>query len=114
MPAHDPLLKELLRTFFLGFIALTAPQIEPSSCQFLDKELAFAGGRRGRREVDLVARVLLVEGGSLLVHVEIEAQFRAAMARRLWRYYLLLEARLGEPAVSILVNLRGGPPGLSL
>jgi hypothetical protein len=79
MPEHDPLLKELLRTFFLGFLALVAPQLRPFTWQFLDKELAFTGRRRGKREVDLVARLLLDGGEALLVHVEIEAQFRATI-----------------------------------
>ena len=43
MPAHDPLMKELLRTFFPDFLALVEPQLHPQSCQFLDKELAFTG-----------------------------------------------------------------------
>jgi hypothetical protein len=63
--------------------------------------------------MDLVAKVP-VEGQELplLVHVEIETESSAGMGHRLWQYYMMLRLRHALPVLPILVNLRGGQPGV--
>lgn len=113
MADNDPLLKELVRTFFADFLSLVTPQIRAASWSFLDKELLSDWPERRRREPDLLAHVIEELGSPLLVHVEIESCHRGTMPERLWRYHHLLKGRFAEAVVTILVNLRGGPPGLS-
>ena len=118
--SHDQLSKSLLETFFPEFLRLTvpdsAPRLRPSEATFLDKELSTdwpTGGNR--RELDLLAKVPK-EGGNaaLLVHVEIESKARAGMDQRLWRYYMQIRLRYDLLVLPILVNLRGGRPGVRL
>ena len=49
----------------------------------------------------------------ILIHVEIERQFRSAMAERLWCYYMYLRLNFSEPVIPVLVNLSGGPAGVT-
>jgi len=113
MADNDPLLKELVCTFFADFLRLVAPELRAASWSFLDKELLSDWPERRRREPDLLARVVEGPGSALLVHVEIESCHRGTMPERLWRYHHLLKGRFAEAVVSILINLKGGPPGLS-
>jgi hypothetical protein len=63
--------------------------------------------------MDLVAKVPVEgEGPPLLVHVEIETDFRSGMDHRLRQYYMQLHLRHELPVLPILVNLRGGRPGV--
>jgi len=81
---------------------------------FLDKQ-AFTDWPEGdRREMDLLAEVPTQEdpGSRVLIHVEIEARARADMPGRFWRYHMQLRLRHGLPVVPILVNLKGGRPGV--
>jgi hypothetical protein len=48
----------------------------------------------------------------LLIHIEIETEYRSGIDRRLWLYYMQLRLRHGLPVLPILVSLRGGPAGL--
>ena len=112
-PDHDRLLKTLLRAFFPGLLRLVVPgiagRLDAARASFLDKEL-LAGSRR--READLLARVPVHGGGSLLVHVEIEARARSRMPQRLRAYASRIQAAYGGQVLSILLNLRGGPAGV--
>jgi hypothetical protein len=65
--------------------------------------------------LDLVAQVDTRAGKPeiVLVHVEIEAQARRTMERRMWRYAMQLRLRHGRPVIPIVLYLRGGPPGVS-
>jgi len=117
MADHDQLFKDLLRTFFPAFLGLVAPQllgeVSLGEIRFLEQEI-FSDWPRGRRwKVDLIARVRGLATRTVLVHVEVEADFRKSVARRLERYFHLVKARYGEPIFPILVLLRGGPPGIS-
>jgi hypothetical protein len=113
-PDHDRLFKTLLRAFFPDLLRLVVPgiarRLEPARASFLDKEL-LAAGLGGRREADLLARVPVRGGGSLLVHVEIEARARSRMPQRLHGYASRIQAAYGGQVLSILVNLKGGKPG---
>lgn len=114
---HDPLFKTLLRAFFPEFLYLVSPEVAAKlhlrRAAFLDKELFTDETGGGRREVDLLAR-LPVRGSrrSLLVHVEIESRARKGMARRLHGYSIQIQARHGGQVLSIVLNLRGGRPGI--
>jgi hypothetical protein len=112
MPPHDTLWKTLLQTFFLSLLRLVAPELEPPDrFVFLDKELFPKAPGGERREADLLAR-LFGPGGTLLVHLEVEARHRERIWRRLEQYYHLLQARYAEPVYSVLLTLRGGPGGI--
>jgi hypothetical protein len=117
LTSHDQLSKSLLRTFFADFFRLVAPDCAPrlrlEEATFLDKEIFTDWPAGDRREVDLLAEVP-VEGEelALLVHVEIETEFRTGMDYRLWHYYMLLRLRHRLAVYPVLLTLRGGPPGL--
>ena len=110
---HDRLFKSLLRAFLPDLLCLLAPgvaaQLRLDRVTFLDKELL---AEDGRREADLVARIPLRTGGALLVHVEIEARARRGMPKRLRAYALRIQALYEGQLLTILLNLRGGPPGI--
>ena len=116
MPPHDRLFKSLLRAFLSDLLRLVAPgvaeRLRLGKVTFLDKELLVEGGRGGRREADLVARIPLRDKGDLLVHVEIEARAGRAMPRRLRAYALRIQSLYEGQLLTILLNLRGGPPGV--
>jgi len=115
-PEHDRLFKTLLRTFFPGFLGLVVPdlaeRLEAARASFLDKELLAEEPAGGKREADLLARVPVRNDGILLVHVEIEARASSRMPHRLRAYGGRIQAAYGEQVLSILVNLKGGPPGI--
>ncbi|HKH46149.1 MAG TPA: hypothetical protein VKM72_15920 [Thermoanaerobaculia bacterium] len=111
-PRHDRLFKRVLRFFLPDLLRLVVPSLalgkRRSSPVFLDKELL----EEDRREADILARFPMPGGGSVLVHVEVEARSRTRMLRRLREYAGRIQARYGGPVLSILVNLRGGTPGI--
>jgi hypothetical protein len=113
MPPHDRLFKTILRAFFADLLRLTAPSIAARALlariAFLDKEL-LTGARR--READLLARVPLRRGGSLLVHVEVEAHSRRRMPRRLRAYASRIQACYDDQVLSIVLYIHGGEPGV--
>ena len=117
--SHDQLSKSLIASFFPDFLRLALPdsalRLRLGEVTFLDKELFTDWPAGSRRELDLLARVPAEEGElSLLVHVEIEAEARAGTDQRLWRYYMQLRLRHDLLVVPILVNLKGGRPGVEL
>jgi hypothetical protein len=113
MPPHDRLFKTVLRACFADLLRLTAPAVaaraELARIVFLDKEL-LAGS--GRREADLLVRVPLRRGGSLLIHVEVEARARPRMPRRLRAYASRIQALYDDQVLSIVLYIRGGEPGI--
>ena len=114
MTSHDQLSKSLIKAFFAEFLGLidpeTAPLLRVGEAVFLDKEDFTDWPTGDRREMDLVIRVPVArKERPLLVHVEIETDVRSGMDRRLWQYYMQLSLRHELP---ILVNLRGGRPGV--
>jgi hypothetical protein len=110
--SHDRLCKRLLRAFFPDLLRLAAPAVAKrlrlGQVAFLDKELVEVD----RREADLLARMGIQGGGSLLVHVEIEARAGGRMPRRLRDYAFRIQTQYPGQLLSILVNLRGGEPGV--
>jgi hypothetical protein len=117
LTSHDQLAKDLFQTFFGDLLRLAAPaaakRLRLESTRFVDKQ-AFTDWPAGvRREMDLLAEASARTGDlRILIHVEIEAKASATMAERLWKYYMQLRLRHGLLVLPILVNLRGGKPGL--
>ena len=120
MTSHDQLAKNLIQTFFAEFLSLAAPvsaaRLRPEEAAFLDKQSFTDFPQGDRREMDLLAEVPILgeDGRYVLVHTEIEARARPGMDQRLWGYYMQLRLRHGVPVLPILVNLRGGLPGVRL
>lgn len=115
--SHDQLSKSLIENFFPDFLRLVAPdfalRLRGGEAIFLDKESFTDWPAGDRREMDLLAKVPVEdEALPLLVHVEIETEARSGMDHRLWLYYMQLRLRHGLLVLSILVNLRGGRPGV--
>lgn len=48
----------------------------------------------------------------LLIHIEIESEFRHAIDERMWRYFMHLRLKYHRPVLSAGVFLTGGPPGV--
>jgi hypothetical protein len=115
-PDHDRLFKTLLRAFFPGLLCLVAPAIaerlDAERASFLDKELLADGPGGRKREADLLARVPVRGGGTLLAHVEIEARARSRMPHRLRAYASRIQTAYGGQVLSILLNIKGGPAGV--
>ena len=117
MPPHDPLFKNLFRTFFAGLLRLVAPdlaeRLDLAAAAFLDKEL-ISTAPQDHRVVDLLAKVPLRSGGDrfLLIHVEIENRSRHGMGKRLRDYHRSIQARHEDPVLSIVVYLTGGKAGI--
>ena len=115
---HDQLFKAVLQAFFRDFLQLFYPNVAKhldfETLRFLDKELSpdFPEGRP--REVDIVAGVQTHEGSPkiVLVHIEVETDWRRAFAERMFNYYIALWERYRIPIVPIVVYLRGGRKGL--
>ena len=115
---HDKIFKQLLRAFLEDFLRLVAPQalerLDLSSPELLDKELFTAGPHGRRRELDLLARVRTLDGCPFLIHVEVEARASQGMKDRLWSYNHQIRARYDTPALTIVINLKRGRPGVNL
>jgi hypothetical protein len=117
LTSHDQLSKSLIKIFFTEFLRLVDPEsaarVQAGEATFLDKEDFTDWPAGDRREMDLLAEVPAgQEEPPLLVHVEIEAEFRSGMEHRIWQYYMMLRLRHGWQVLPILVNLRGGRPGV--
>lgn len=117
--SHDQLAKTLIATFFSDFLLLTVPdsarRLRLGETSFLDKELYIDWPKGRRRELDLLARIPAEDGEAvLLVHVEIESRARSGMDQRLWRYYMQIRQQHNLLVLPILVNLRGGRPGIGM
>lgn len=119
MPGHDQLAKDLVRTFFRDFVGLTAPEaasrLRLEEASFLDTQSTTDWPAGRRRELDLLARIPSCTFGEkpVLIHVEIERRARSGMNLRMWLYYMQLRLRHGILVVPILLNLKGGSPGVS-
>jgi hypothetical protein len=117
--SHDQLSKSLIETFFADFLHLILPRsaerLRLDQAIFLDKEIFKDWPEGERRELDLLARVPVEEEDlHLLIHVEIETEARSGMGERLWRYYMQIRLRHELLVLPVLVNLRGGRPGIEL
>ncbi len=121
---HDQLMKELLTSFPDQFLRLAAPriaeQIDLDAVEFAPEE-HYPGSPTGReRRADLVARAPALPGGKgaehgerqdVVLHAEIELRYRGRMAARLLSYHRGLSLKHALKVHTIVLYLRGGPPG---
>jgi hypothetical protein len=111
---HDQLFKEVLRTFLREFLELFFPEVAArldfSSLRFPNKEL-FKGFPDGRlREPDVVAEIRSRDGEPelVLVHIEVQAEGKGDLGRRMLEYYSLLWLSFDLPIFPVLLYLSGG------
>ncbi|TBV04168.1 hypothetical protein [Stutzerimonas kirkiae] len=104
--------KEALEVFFQPFLQLLFPDIEAlidwrQPVAFLDKELQKIAGAAegGRRYVDKLARVRLLDGAEhwLLIHTEVQGEPQRDFAERMYRYYSRIRERYQLPVISLAV-----------
>jgi hypothetical protein len=118
LTSYDQLFKNLIESFFSDFLRLVLPSLVPrllEGARFLDKQSFTDWPKGSRREMDLLAEMDLLDGEvCVLIHVEIEAKARRGMKERIWDYYMQLRLRHRLLVVPILLNLKGGRPGISV
>ncbi len=116
---HDQLWRELIQQVPKELLTLVAPDLAAridASQISLQAEKHYLDSPEGRpRRLDLVSRVR--EKGSptddAVLHIEVQLEFRARLPPRWWRYNRVLFLRHGLPVHTIVVYLRGGPPGVA-
>jgi hypothetical protein len=111
---HDQLFKELLRGFLKEFLELFVPdlaaRLDFSSLQFPNKEL-FKGFPDARlREPDVVAQIRSRDGEPEMVpvHVEVQAEGKRDLGKRMLEYYSLLWLQFDLPIFPVVLYLSGG------
>jgi len=115
---HDQLFKAVFQAFFRDFLQLFYPNVAEhldfETLRFIDKEVFPDFPEGYPQEADIVAEVQTHEGNPklVLVHIEIEADWRRAFAERMYSYYTALWQRHRIPIVPMVVYLRGGRKGL--
>lgn len=109
---HDTVWKEALRRFFPEFLLLVAPEVHAAvdwskGVRFLPTQLRKVqrNARLPRGDVDLLARVALLDGqhANILAHVEAQHQPRPGFDRRMYRYYIALVSVFHQAVFSIAV-----------
>lgn len=120
MAPHDQLFKQLLEALLGDFLELVVPHLAPrldvGRRRFLSNETFTDHPQGDHRVLDLVAEIPTWDGDGanselVLVHVEIERDWSAAMGKRLWDYTRTLVLRHDLPVLQVVLYLRGGPPG---
>ena len=105
---HDRLFKELLRTFFMEFLELFFPEVaayvEPSSIEFLDKEIFTDVTRGERHEADLIVKVAFRGSpATFLIHIEAQGKQQDYFPERMFTYFARFHERHRLPVYPIAV-----------
>ncbi len=112
---HDQIMKELITAFPAPFLELAAPdlcrRLSPETVAFEPMEHYPGSPSQRERRPDLVARVSTGAGEEVVVHVEIELKYRASVPPKVLRYHRGLSLHYELPVHSVVMYLRGGPPG---
>lgn len=117
--SHDKVFKTLFQVGLQDLVELLGrgigEQLDFATVHYPSGETYAELKRAGHLHPDLVARVGRREGQApVLLHVEIESRYRGDIAPRLWKYFTHLSAQnLDASVVSVVVCLKGGPPGLT-
>ena len=113
---HDRIFKELIKTFFLEFIELFFPELsaelDPSSVEFLDKEVFTDVTEGEKHAADLVVKARLRGQASFfLFHVESQAQSRELknFKRRMFVYFARLHEEHSLPVYPIALFTFASP-----
>jgi hypothetical protein len=126
MSDHDQRFKVLLKEFFPEFLTLFFPEraarFDFNALEWLDKEVFTDPPQGAVLQVDLVARLglLQTETGTpkeavALVHVEIESRDSVeALRQRMFGYYTMLRSRHNCPVLPVAVYLRVGLNGIGI
>lgn len=116
--SHDQIFKTAFSLFLKDLLELLDPELaatlDLSSPKFIEKE-AFTDLPEGERaEADLVAETKTRDGEPrlILIHAEIDGEFRRTIDRRTWRYFMHLKLKYDLPVSSVVVFLTGAPGGV--
>lgn len=116
--SHDKIFKTLFQLHLQDLVELLGRDIgahlDCSRVQYPSGEAFAELKKAGHLNPDLVAHVARRDAGApVLLHAEIESRFRGDMVSRMWKYFTHLSAQnLDSMVVSLVVYLKGGPPGL--
>ena len=99
---HDSLFKALLITFFVDFVNAFLPDmaeyLDPTSIEFIDKELFTDVTAREKHEVDLLVKTRFREKDAFfLIHVENQATPEPNFPKRMFRYFARLHEKYDLP-----------------
>ena len=119
MTDYDSPWKEALERYFPAFLAFFFPEAHGDIAwargyEFLDKELqqAVRDAELGRRLADKLVKVWRLDGHAawVLIHLEIQGQYDAGFAERMFIYYYRLHDRHHRPLASfaLLTDARPG------
>jgi hypothetical protein len=105
---HDDNFKTLLTTFFIEFVQAFLPKLadylDPTSLEFLDKEMFAGVKRRKKRTADIVVKVRFKgHEAFFLVHVENQATTNPDFPKRMFRYFARLHERYDLPVYPIVI-----------
>lgn len=105
---HDRLFKELLTTFFVEFVALFLPDmaayLDPTSLEFLDKEVFTDVTAGEKHEVDLVAKARFRDQEAFfLVHIENQASPQSDFPKRMFTYFARLHEKYDLPIYPVVL-----------
>jgi hypothetical protein len=115
-PDADSAWKQAIQVLLPDFLALVHRDLHDAidwsePVTLLDKELQATTrrGRKGRRDVDVLASVWRKDGHEqwLLVHVEVQGREQPEFARRMFTYHTRLVDRYDRPVVSLAVLTDG-------
>ena len=118
MTEHDSAWKEVLEDLFEEFLLFFFPDIHHDidfsrGYQFLDKELQkiIKGSNTGKRIVDKLVKVYLIDGSEkwLLIHIEIQGQEEKEFPERMYVYNYRLFDRYRRDVVSLAVLTDDNP-----
>ncbi len=126
---HDQLINGLIQAFPADFLTLVAPEIavrvDLGAVVFRREEYFTDSPKGGRpRRPDLIAQVPtrrdatrwaatgVEEPEEVMIHVEVEYEYRTTSPPRLYEYEKMLSLRHGLLVETIVVYLHGGPRGV--
>lgn len=110
----DELWKGILENTFEDFLRFINPDVDTvldlqRGIVFLDKELdlAFGNNKPSPKIVDKLARVYTIDGKEeyILVHVEVQDQYREDFSRRMFEYYYRIFDQYHKPITAYAIFL---------
>jgi hypothetical protein len=105
---HDRVFKELLSVFFVEFVEAFLPNVakylDPTSLEFLDKEVFTDVTAGDKHEVDLVVKARFRDEDTFfLIHVESQASARSDFPKRMYRYFSRLHEKYDLPVYPVVI-----------